>query len=404
MNRPRRTRSTDALLVLILAARTVLADIPADETTDFSARPQRLAEAYQALAADDLEAAAAAFREVLAASPAEERALLGLSRVHEQRGELLEALELARQAAGQEPQSATAVLATARLLARLGASARALEALTALRDLDPEETQGYVLAALLLRDLGRRDEAIEILQKALSRGLQAPELHEEIAFLSLAAGQPAEAQQIAQSALAQHPDRAKLHLALGLALAADPTSRGQALPQLERALELGTALNEAQELATSNQLGEAMARLEGLLIDHPDEGRAHTLRAKILYSLERPEEALAAVRRSRELDPGRLEPHFLEGMFLMGMNRPAQAMAPLRRALALDPGLGPAHFLLGGAAAKLGRPLDAVTHFERAWSSAPTARLCDWATPRPWRASAGSKRASARSRPTKTSP
>ncbi len=446
---PRRTPSTDALLVLVLAAHTVLAAVPADQTTDLGTTPQRLVEAYQALQAGYLDEAARALQEVLTASPDDERALLAMSSVHERRGELVDALGLARRAATLEPQSPSAALAVAQLLARLGAAAEALEMLANLRRLDPEAVQGYLLSALLLRDLDRGDEAIEILQKALSRGLKAPHLHEELALLLLAESRPAEARQIAQKALAQHGERATLHLALGLALATDPTSLEEALSPLEKALELGaadpgrvhleiggllieaeradeaighlesaaallpdsaevyyrlaaaqrligdlaatrqsltrfqelnrrreqqerlaleigTALNEAQELATSNHLGEAMERLDSLLRDHPDETRAHTLRAKILYSLERPEEALAAVRQSRELDPGRVEPRFLEGMFLMGMNRPAQATAALNRALTLDPDLGPAHFLLGGAAAKLDRPLEAVAHFERA--------------------------------------
>ncbi|MEE8279028.1 MAG: tetratricopeptide repeat protein [Thermoanaerobaculia bacterium] len=407
-----------------------------------------ISRAYQALEAGDPEAAERQFKELLASSPDDELALLGLAAVHESQGEHLDALSLARLAAQHTPQSAAAAAAVGRLLARLGAVSDALESLARARDLDPDAVDLYLLSALLLRDQGRSQEGIGVLEEARSRGLEALELEEELALL-LVAERPLEARRLAQQALERHGERAGLHLALGLALATDPGSRGQAVHRLEQALELGvaepgrvhlelgkllleaerpsealahleearelladsaevfyrlgaarraagdlagaaealarfqelnrqndrrqretlevgTALNEAQELAKEHRLSEALERVERLLREHPEDARAQNLKAKILFSLERPEEALAAALRARELDPGRVEPHYLEGLFLMHLGRPADAEKALARAVALDPRLGEAHLLLGGAASKLGQPLEAVGHFERA--------------------------------------
>jgi len=410
---------------------------------------QRIAEAFRALETGDLERAAEVFRQALALTPDAQPALLGLSQLHVQQGDTVEALRLARRAYELTPEAPAAALMVARLLARLGDSDEALEILNRSRQLHPEEQQGYLLSALLLRDLGRNDEAIEVLEEALTLGLQGPEIPEELALLLVAAERPEEAREVAEEALAEHGARADLELALGLALAANPESRGGAVPRLEQALALGvgqpgriyleigkillesgqpaeaverlvkaaelipeseevfyrlgatrramgdaagavealqrfqelksrreqeerldlqvgTALNEAQALAASNRLSEALDRVGMLLENHPDEARANLLRAKILYSLGRPGDALTAVARARQLDAAQVEPHYLEGMFLLQLGRPEEASAALARAVTLDPGLGEAYLLLGGAAAKLERPDEAVIRFERA--------------------------------------
>ena len=68
--------------------------------------------------------------------------------------------------------------------------------------------------------------------------------------------------------------------------------------------DLGTALNEVQTLATENRLPEALERVEAILADHPREPRALALQAKILFSIGRREEGLAAIVEARELRVG----------------------------------------------------------------------------------------------------
>ena len=119
--------------------------------------------------------------------------------------------------------------------------------------------------------------------------------------------------------------------------------------------ELGTALNEAQRLASENRLESALAGVDRILAAAPDEDRAHGLRAKVLFSLGRREEALEALARAKTLMPSRVEYHYLEGTFLHALARPDEAEAALRRALALDPDLDEAHTLLRRLAAERDR-------------------------------------------------
>jgi tetratricopeptide (TPR) repeat protein len=432
-----------ALLLPVAGVVTGQSDPPASEKVS-----RLVAEAGRALEEENLEAAEGGFRNALELNPDLALAWLGLSQVHESRGEHLEALKVARRAQKLQPEEATAVLAVGRLLARLGAVPEALATLAEARTLDPQESRAYLLAAILLRDLGRTQEAIELLESGRERGIEEPALSEQLGLLLLSEGEVERARRLAEVALQRHPDRGGLELVMGLALAADPEVRAQAVPRLERALELGapepgkihlelaallgaehseaalehlreavrllpesaqayyrlgtalraagdmegaraallrfqelsrrhdaedwggkevgTALNEAQNLAQENRMGEALEHLDGLLEEHPEEAKVLVLRAKVLFSMGRREEALASMVRARELVPGRVEYHYLEGMFLVRLERLAEAEPVLLRALALDPDLAPAHALLGLVALGREDAAEAVDRFRQA--------------------------------------
>jgi len=257
------------------------------------------------------------------------------------------------------------------------------------------ETAGLQLAlglAMAATDSQDKSEAISRLGRALELGAPEPgKVQLEIGSLLIAAGRAAEAIELLTQAAELEPDSPEVFYKLGAAQRAtgdtagarESLSRFQELKagaerQERLELEIGTSLNEAQTLASSNRLAEALERLDRLLQDHPDEARVHTLRAKVLYSLRRQGEALAAIERSRQLDPTQIEPNYLEGMFLLHMNRPAEARVALLRAVSLDPQLGEAYVLLGGAAAKLDHPAEAAAYFERALelgADSPSLRL-----------------------------
>jgi len=245
------------------------------------------------------------------------------------------------------------------------------------------ETAGLLLAcglAMVAADPTARDQAIALLERAIELGIDDPaKVHLELGSLLLEAKRPEEAIEHLQIAQQLMPEQPEVYYKLGVAqrtagnasAARESLTRFQELKveneRLERLeLEVGTALNKAQELASSNRLVEALQSLNSLLTSYPDEFRAHILKAKILYSMGRQVDALAAIERARQLEPSQIEPLYLEGMFLLQLNRVDEARAALEQAISLEPNLGEAHVLLGGAAAKLGQPAAAITHFERA--------------------------------------
>ncbi len=132
-----------------------------------------------------------------------------------------------------------------------------------------------------------------------------------------------------------------------------------------RGREIGTALNEAQELAAASRLAEALTRLDAVA-DGDTDPRMMVLRAKILFSLDRREEALAAAQSARELAPTGIEPTYLTALFAFAAGRIAESLTAVERTLNLDPGLAEAWALYGSALARSVRLEEAAASFERA--------------------------------------
>lgn len=247
---------------------------------------------------------------------------------------------------------------------------------------------GFALAA----DPERRQEAPRWLGQALDAGVRDPgRVRLELGGVLLDLGRASEALTHLEEAARLLPDNPAVHYRLSAARRALGDEAGalrarerfEALSAAESTgsrtdKELGIALNEIQKLAADDRLDDALHRIDDVLSIHPDEARAHALRAKILYSLGRRLQAEAAIVRARELDPGRAEFHYLEGLFLMVAKRFQAAEAALRRALALDEDLALAEGLLAGALVKQDRPEEAIEHFQRALelgNDAPEVRL-----------------------------
>ena len=215
------------------------ASVPTSEPADEAAPPMAklLSQAGRALELNDLEQAQKLFSQARDLGSDSPMPWLGLSEVQRRRGNDLEALTSARRAQSLAPDHPEAVRQVARLQIRVGAPAEALESLTTLRALQPKDVEAYVLAALVLRDVQRVDEAVELLKTALDRGLSSAPIFHQLALLELALSNADSAQSVARQGLRQHPEHASMHLALGLALAADPETRASAVGHLERALE-----------------------------------------------------------------------------------------------------------------------------------------------------------------------
>jgi len=338
-----------------------------------------LTAAGAALEAGSVDEAEALFHKALRLEPGNPMPWLGLSSVHEKRGDLVGALEFARKARKRAPGEAVLALTEGQIAARLGTLDPALAALADARRLDPGNPTAYILAAMLLRDAGKREQAITVLEEGIESKVASVALREELCFLLLSVDRHRRALEIAEEALKTSPDSAPLQLAHGLALAASPSTRARAVDSLSSALEgqvpdrgrvqlelgtilleqgrapdaviqlrkaavampntaevhyrlgaalrasgdepgarqalerfqalsqgqddsdagkkrLRTELNEVQRLATEGQYISAMDRVDAVLLRHPDEAAAHGLRAKILLTQGREEQALDSAR------------------------------------------------------------------------------------------------------------
>ena len=244
------------------------------------------------------------------------------------------------------------------------------------------ESPGLDLARglALARHVDRHGEALGYLRRALDDGVGDPVvIRLEAAGILSADGRYPEAVEHLRAAEEFAPDEPEVLYRLGRTLAAtgDREAAQAALERyqslqgaLERAAEieqtasadLAAGLSEAQDLAAAGDLDAALRLLLGLdgRSEEPRAADVYSLRAKVLFSMGRVDEASASIAEARKLEPNRVEHHYLEGMFLHTGGRAEDAAIALERALALDPGLGEAHALLGMIAAEAGRPAEAA--------------------------------------------
>jgi len=236
------------------------------------------------------------------------------------------------------------------------------------------------LGLTLTTSPGGREEAAALLSEALE--LDSPyaaRIHLELGKVLMDLSRTDEAIAHLREGARLLPESAEAHYRLATALrtsgdlvaAQKELERFQALSQARdqyewAAKKVSVDLNEAQKLAFENRLSESLELIEAILASHPQEPRAHALRAKVLASLGRTAEALSSIVRARELEPQVVEYHYLEGRFLGTLGRFDEAAAPLRRAIALDASLASAHELLGVVAANQGRHEEAVILYRHA--------------------------------------
>lgn len=99
---------------------------------------------------------------------------------------------------------------------------------------------------------------------------------------------------------------------------------------------------------------------------NPNSAFAHFVHAHILSDQGRHEEALAEIKRVRELDPVFLLFRALEGMFYFHARRNQEAITALESALALDQNFWITHLTLGKVYTQLGKYPEAHAEFVRA--------------------------------------
>jgi len=227
------------LLTLLLAA---LTSTPSVGVAQAPTSTETLAEAARLLDAGDLTSAETLLTELLSHTTVGDEvaaARLGLSRIHELRGDSTAALEQARLAEQAVPDSPNTVFAVGRSLARLGAAREAVKVLERARRLDPANPHPAILEAVVLRDDERVEEAAGVLEEAWASGLRGPEVAEQLGALHLTLDQPARALEVVNEALESAQNHASLVLLKGLALGKSVDSRPGAITHLRRALELG---------------------------------------------------------------------------------------------------------------------------------------------------------------------
>ena len=143
-------------------------------------------------------------------------------------------------------------------------------------------------------------------------------------------------------------------------------SSAEALAQV-----LAQTLASASALLQAGQLAQAERLYRQVLAGDAANAQATHFLGMCLFQAGRPDEGMAALRRSVALAPSNDTFWLNLGMVLIQSNEPGEAEASLRHALSARPGSPAAHNYLGVALLRTGRYAEAVASFERALALNP---------------------------------
>lgn len=255
----------------------------------------------------------------------------------------------------------------ARIAQYVGSSTHALEAVGIWLEEDPHNPAAHQAAAQLLMEQGRFDEALKHLQT-----LQELAGVSQYDYLAANAGHLPRPQQekIAAELEAlsqQQPDNASLWYARGI-MAQHLAQYPQALDFIEQALKLrpdflSAGMQKARVLVLLNKHQDAIAWLDDLLDDHPQQKGIMVLRARIFLEMRDMEKAQQAFSELHRLFPEDSAILLSLALLERELGQPDQAQLHFYQLLAADAHTNEAHFYLAQIAEDDGQEEEALRHY-----------------------------------------
>jgi len=213
----------------------------------------------------------------------------------------------------------------------------------------PDMPLSYNYLATLLLRRGDSEEALEVLEQARERQVASREVLHQLAISLTRAGRPQEALEILEPLLA-----------------AEAESGGR--------VDSATLGDLAVALAAAGRRQEAEARLRAALKDDSDNARLWEGLSFVHLEGRRFERARQAARRALDLEPDRVSAWNNLGVALKNLGQPREAVQAWRRAVELDPVAWDTQFNLGLVAAELGQREVARQALEVFLAAAPPSR------------------------------
>ncbi|MHC4670282.1 MAG: protein kinase domain-containing protein [Planctomycetota bacterium] len=281
-----------------------------------------------------------------------------------------EALIVLDQANTLDPNDPEAHAWRAAALAGLDRNAEALDETLVALNLDPYSAEAHSAHAHALRMVGRLDDALEGVDRAL-------ELRPNKSNAHLSRGNVLDMLQRYEEALAAYdraieldPDSFHVHCERGRLLLYRLGQPAEALVALDVALEKGHPGGRVWVLrgVALERLGKweqsLAARRKALEFDSTVHHNAHYGCAKVLYRLQRFEEALEACESAIDAAPSCGAYHNVRGAILQdGLKRHADALTAFDEAIRLGPNEAAGHANRGRALMSLGQPEEALESF-----------------------------------------
>lgn len=336
---------------------------------------EKFATAQALEAQGDLDAAEAAYRQLLATMPGQPVLLARLALVRKARGALGEAESLLRRAilaAPQEPalhNNLGNVLRNAGRLADAEASYR--KALT----LNPAYGEAFYNLGVALEDSGRQEESLSAYRQALVTGFAKPIVRVRIGAMLLASGDAADALSEIEAAAAADPQLFDAHYYRGLALARLERF-DEAVGALNQAVALRPASLEAlnavaNNLRAANRYDEALDVYWRMVDVAPVLADTHEKLNRLAWMAGRTDMFLKSFSYVRERQGDDAALLTAEAQLRMQRNDNAGAEPLLKRALALAPARADTSALLGRLLSQRGHFDESFDAFSQAVQTEP---------------------------------
>lgn len=330
---PAAQQDTPAIAALRLAARALTGDRAAVAQARGNlglsfAAGVALANAGQFEQAEDLLSVA------LAAAPSDFNVLFNLGVVAVRAGHPGRACEVLEAALRQQPQNVDVLYYLAYANRALQKREEAVARLAEAAKLAPNRADVQKLLAITTSDLGALEDAAAAWDRYLQLQPADDAARRDRAFLDVEMGRFDRGMAGLRAYAARHPADADGHLQLGMALARD--NPGEALPELDRALQL-----------------------------LPDSAAAHAARGSLYYQMGKPESALPDLEAAASLRPDDAESLDRLGQTYLALDRPSDAVKVLRRAAALAPGDSKTQLHFARALADAGQAAESKAAMDR---------------------------------------
>jgi tetratricopeptide (TPR) repeat protein len=289
------------------------------------------------------------WRETLRQCPANVRAYNVLAGVLLERGDLQEAEGLLATALPLNPQSADTLRNLSRLDLRSGRAGLAVERAETAQRLDPNSAFGWITVAVARMGAGRLPEARQAWQEVLRLRPDWPEAHLGLGDVQARLGDPEAAVREYSEALRLRPDFLRVHLSFAAVL--ERLGRtAEALEHAQRAVEIGRSSGPALALKARllfqlDRTDEAVATYRTLLQVQSDFPGAHYHCGHALIVLGQPAEALTHFDEEARRSGTNAPLLFWRAVALLDLDRRDEGTAVLREALRLDPSYAPAQEL-----------------------------------------------------------
>ncbi len=350
--------------------------------TDSQAAETLFQQATTLEAQGHIEAAEAAYRQVLQSHPAHAACLHALGLIAARQGDTPRAITFVRQALDAQPGDADLHNSLGTFLAASGEKTAAIAAFQAALAIDDALPMTHANLGSVLRDLGETEAALACFHRAVELAPERAGLHATLGTALQQAGRINDALHSFDRAAELRPDIAFLHLSRGNLLR-ELGHPAQALHAYDQALAIDPLssvahTNRGLTLHDLGRLHDALESLDRALALAPQLAAAHFNRANLLRDLGRQEQALAAFDQVLAIDADNVGALVNRGAVLNALDRFDEALASVERALALSPNHAEAINNRGNILQDLGRYNEAITAFSAALAVVPDQQDIAW--------------------------